>query len=431
MRLEDERGFLSDKFDDWSGEPIPNGWNSLDSKLSRQKNRQRVLLAAIPLVLLLSFALFRPEFETAETSLPESGKKSLAANQIGEKNRAAPPVPESALHYASENTEKQALASAPKASLSPQPSYASRNLSALAPTDIPSRPSAPFTESEIENNPADPNLASVQIGREPGDAASSAEPESLIKSNETALLPLALKLALLPEVPLPAPPALIRFPEQNNKTTSFWLAKSFTIQAAYAVSDIQLDHARSEGWKYGVRNSQFTQAGFVSAGLSLEKPLGRGMALFYGLDGGYWLRRMELNTSARNAVYEISENGNLSYSISPSAVPKTEIRTSRMAFARCELGIRKAITRRTGVLAAGQFWSRISSSATSDLHSSSDFKTVSNSFAPGYRLGFWMQTGNSTQAEFSFSSFPEQLAPSTPGIGFNTNALSLSLRQSF
>jgi len=53
MRLEDERGFLSDKFDDWSGEPIPNGWNSLDSKLSRQKTRQRVLMAAVPLVLLL------------------------------------------------------------------------------------------------------------------------------------------------------------------------------------------------------------------------------------------------------------------------------------------------------------------------------------------------------------------------------------------
>ena len=431
MRLEDERGFLSDKFDDWSGEPIPNGWNSLDSKLGRQKTRQRGLLAAVPLVMLLSFALFHSEFETAENSLSESGKKSFAPNQIGEKNRASLPVPESAPHYASENLEKQALALAPKASPSLQPSYDSHNHTVLAPSDIPSRPSAPFTESGIENHPADPTLASAPIGPEPGEAPLSVEAESLIKSNETALLPLALKLALLPEVSLPAPPALVRFPEQNNKTTSFWLAKSFTIQAAYAVSDIQLDHARSEGWKYGVRNSQFTQAGFVSAGLSLEKPLGRGMALFYGLDGGYWLRRMELNTSARNAGYEISENGNLSYSISPSAVPQTEIRTSQMVFARCELGIRKAITRRTGVLASGQFWSRIAGSASSDLHSSSDFKTVSNSFAPGYRLGFWMQTGNSTQAEFSFSSFPEQLAPSTPGIGFNTNALSLSLRQSF
>jgi hypothetical protein len=431
MRQEDERGFLSDKFDDWSGEPIPNGWNSLDSKLSRQKTRQRVLLAAVPLVLLLSFALFRPEFETAVTSLPQSGKKSFAANQISEKKRAAPPEPESTPHDVTENSEKQSLASAPKGSPSRQPSFASYNLPALPPTDIPSRPSAPFTESGIENHPADPTLASAPIGPEPGEAPLSVEAESLIKSNETALLPLALKLALLPEVSLPAPPALVRFPEQNNKSTSFWLAKSITIQAAYAVSDIQLDHARSEGWKYGVRNSQFTQAGFVSAGLSLEKPLGRGMALFYGLDGGYWLRRMELNTSARNAGYEISENGNLSFSVSPSAVPQIEIRTSRMVFARCELGIRKTITRRTGVFASGQFWSRVAVSASSDLHSSSDFKTTSNSFAPGYRLGFWMQTGNSTQVEFSFSSFPEQLAPSTPGIGFNTNALSMSLRQSF
>jgi hypothetical protein len=54
MKQEDEQGFLAGKFDDWSGEPIPNGWSSIENKIRKEKSRRNLLIAAIPAILLLS-----------------------------------------------------------------------------------------------------------------------------------------------------------------------------------------------------------------------------------------------------------------------------------------------------------------------------------------------------------------------------------------
>ena len=55
MKQEDERGFLSDRFDDWSDEPIPNGWNGIERKLRSETIRRRSALAVLPFILLVSF----------------------------------------------------------------------------------------------------------------------------------------------------------------------------------------------------------------------------------------------------------------------------------------------------------------------------------------------------------------------------------------
>lgn len=42
MKEENEQGFLSKKFDDWSSEPIPNGWSKIQSALSEEPAKPRL-----------------------------------------------------------------------------------------------------------------------------------------------------------------------------------------------------------------------------------------------------------------------------------------------------------------------------------------------------------------------------------------------------
>lgn len=52
MNLNDEQGFLSDKFDDWSGEPIPNGWNDIEAKLGHKDRGKRFFWIFFPAILM-------------------------------------------------------------------------------------------------------------------------------------------------------------------------------------------------------------------------------------------------------------------------------------------------------------------------------------------------------------------------------------------
>jgi hypothetical protein len=52
MKEMNEQGFLSDKFDDWSGEPIPNGWGEIEKNLRKDKKRRPFFWWLFPSVIL-------------------------------------------------------------------------------------------------------------------------------------------------------------------------------------------------------------------------------------------------------------------------------------------------------------------------------------------------------------------------------------------
>lgn len=52
MNLNEEQGFLSDKFEDWSGEPIPNGWNDIETQLGHKGRGKRFFWIFFPAVFL-------------------------------------------------------------------------------------------------------------------------------------------------------------------------------------------------------------------------------------------------------------------------------------------------------------------------------------------------------------------------------------------
>jgi hypothetical protein len=58
-QIEEEQGFLSNKFEDWSGEPIPNGWNEIEKKLGHPKKRRPFLWWLFPAALIVGFATYQ------------------------------------------------------------------------------------------------------------------------------------------------------------------------------------------------------------------------------------------------------------------------------------------------------------------------------------------------------------------------------------
>jgi hypothetical protein len=237
---------------------------------------------------------------------------------------------------------------------------------------------------------------------------------------------------LLPDFNLArANPGTVR-ENKINKAPESWFSKSFTFQAAYAVSTIEIDHALSEGWRYSPAKNNFSRAGMISAGIRMEKPLKRNLAFFYGMEAGLFMRETELLSTSKTPVsYSILQDGDSRFSVNPELKSQNEIRRSTLLFARSEIGIRQALTRHSGFLAAGQCWARMSSSSSSNQADAAGFQASGSSFAFGYRAGAWMQTGPFTQVEFSYSYMPESLAASTAGLQFRTRMLGLSLKQTF
>lgn len=437
MKQEEERGFLSNRFDDWSGEPIPNGWNGIERKLRSETIRRRLALAVLPVILLVSFSVsyLKNPFElkveeplTAKNEVVQQGLQSGNANILngsaGDKfqmNQEENPASENS-QIASVHNENLQLSQHQNNS---QSSSIQKSELASSETVL----SKSVANQESENLISETESQAVLVG--------NIDPATILPSNssndEIAYLDPKEAVLSLNNFETPAIPQLFEEPVSAipSKAKPGFL-RSISVQTGYAVSSVELNSAMSEKWRYSVSDPSFTQAGFASIGIRLEQPLKRKFSCFYGLEIGTFIRKSTLNfVSKLPESYLISSTPDGRYSVSPQMTGGAEVRTSLMVFARAELGVRAAITRRSGVLASVQGWGRLGSNSTSTNNQGDAFVKSSSSIAPGFKIGTWWQSGPFSQLEFSYSGLPEKLTDSTPGIAFKTGLLGLSFRQSF
>jgi hypothetical protein len=83
MNMEEEKGFLSDKFDDWSGEPIPNGWNEIEAKLGHKKKRRPLFWWWFPgaLIIVLGAYFWLSQSQDSTNVTPELVELSAPKTQ--------------------------------------------------------------------------------------------------------------------------------------------------------------------------------------------------------------------------------------------------------------------------------------------------------------------------------------------------------------
>ena len=423
MRQEDEQGFLAGKFDDWSGEPIPNGWNSIDRKIHREKIRRNILLGSMPALLLFTWLL------SGLSSDQITHRSEMASGRLRQSENAA----SVSSGKANEAATVLKPVSSPSAA-SPSPVYAA---AAVLPGRISAESSAEEGVAEkIAALPAGP-VESTGSGNFPTipdaiDGPGAEVSESPSAATAGFIDPKAAAF-VLPEMAEVRPePHTRTFRIHTQPVSSGWFSKSFSLQAAYAVSSIEIDPALSGEWKYSAAGSNFTKAGMIAAGIRMEKPVQKNLILFYGLDAGLFARESSISSTRKMPLsYCIRTEGESRFSVSPEISTRKETRRTALAFVSAELGARQALTRRSGLLAAARIWTAAGSRGWSDQSDCAAFSKAGASYALGYRAGAWMQTGPFTQLELAYSSMPEQLAPSTSGIRFRTGLLGLSLRQNF
>jgi hypothetical protein len=84
MKEMNEQGFLSDKFDDWSGEPIPNGWGEINRNLRKDRKRKPLFWWLFPSTLLvgaLSFFAIEKFNSIQESKLVEVSSFNHGSNK--------------------------------------------------------------------------------------------------------------------------------------------------------------------------------------------------------------------------------------------------------------------------------------------------------------------------------------------------------------
>ena len=437
MKQEDERGFLSDRFDDWSDEPIPNGWNGIERNLRSETIRRRLALAVLPLILLVSFSVsyFKNPFDA------KVEKALVAKNEVVQQG------------FQSGNAIISNGAAADKIQMNQGENPASNNSKVAS---IPNENQQIKLRQHLLQNSATSKPELTALDTDLGNSVAIQESENLISEAENQPL---LAGSIDPTTTLPSNSLVEELAYMNPKEASFspfifetqaipqltekpvssipskakpGFLRSISVQTGYAVSSVELNSAMSEKWKYSVSDPSFTQAGFASIGVRLEQPIKRQFSCFYGLEIGTFIRRSTLTAVSKlPESYEISSMGDGRFSVSPQMEAGKEIRTSLMAFSRAELGVRAAITRHSGVLASVQGWGRLGSKSTTTNNQGAAFVKSSSSIAPGFRIGTWWQSGPFSQVELTYSGFPEKLTDSTPGISYRTGLLGLSFRQSF
>lgn len=105
MKEENEQGFLSHRFDDWSSEPIPNGWSKIQSELEGDSERNRktpfwmafglAILAGSGLILFnQSDRISAGGMNSSEIAISENGNEDKAITNIQEKQVGSEMKPE-------------------------------------------------------------------------------------------------------------------------------------------------------------------------------------------------------------------------------------------------------------------------------------------------------------------------------------------------
>jgi|GEM_PF-6306760 hypothetical protein len=421
MKQEDERGFLSGKFENWSGEPIPNGWNSIESKLYAQKRRNNLILACIPLLIMLSYFAAGPDLFFEKSGRQEaafSKKENMGSNSVRGSRTIQVPVP-------------AMQSSAGNAALSPEVSHTQtiREKQKIQPLPVErqydgenlTEGKSQYASNFLATGSPDEGLL-VSVDNTAGLKESAASGFLSSRSPEFVFNPPGAE---------PVKPVLIA-DKQNSTSSGGWFNRFLTFQAAWAVSEIEINHAQSEKWKYSAGGSGFSKAGSLSLGFRLEKPLKRTTSLLYGVDAGVFVRRTETQSLCKIPLsYQMISQGNSRYQVLPEHQSENEIRDCMLAFARAELGIRQAITRNSGIIVSASLWTRLASASRSSLKHAAEFRNTASPVAPGGRIGYWLQTAPFTRLEFSFATMPENLSPQTQSLVFRTNTLGFTLAQGF
>ena len=486
MSYEEEKGFLSDKFEDWGSEPIPNGWSDIDRMIEPDRRKRRpVGFLILPLFLGIigaSVYLFQQnhqnsgrnqylaEVETLGTHLKPGAEKAQVADlpnqrpeSINRLNASATKTQVGKPDYQSgileEDTKSKLPMDARKgliAATSPSPKIGSKLNSrsktgiALSQYGNPEKGTASNLDEEKTEkfNSVNPLVA---IGlHATGDSKAADEIENT--NYQSTAQPLTTRIAYInspdllqtknsvvhigttdmDHVLLPVIWKRNPFPITNEKSP--WTF-SVGILGGLAPRSIQINQAQASNHIKVQEVGNTTESWFTAGGISFDNKVAPWLRSFASLQFGFFRQTINVVNTRKDPVgFMMTTSDSLSYALTPQWQTEPEKRQQDLIFSTIEFGLNPILFKesQSGPFASVVIWAGISQTNKTSLNSGAiDFDNSREDVALSYRLGYQHVFANRYRAEIFTAGMPDKILASSKGLNIRPQLMGFGLSYLF
>ena len=487
MKDNEEKGFLSQKFDDWSDEPIPNGWNKIEEVISKDRKYDRLFFTMfVPIVIFTLGVLSHYVDQNLAGNTPEnaisgissedvnnttialpsiSGKGKISEAQLNESEKAKPiseisekTQPETIgeelknIHSnnISESIEKSTSSSSGSIELKQKKNNARLSANSLNVITVASVNKSNLIQNESEKtNDFSGNGSSLTVEKTDGinhlailtpeshDNITGGEgennfheikPENGIDYNIDFLELKEGKLALL-NLPDNFIKRIVLPPLQKRKDNQK-LYITTGLLSGYSQRNIIVNQGTAD---HNIQLNNFekpSQSWMAGLQFKFHYHILDWLNVISGLQLGYQKNTLEMtNTLKSPSSYVVKNSNGLSYSAEPVLSKQDETRTQELTYSNVELGIQPTLFKKSisGPFASIVFWSILHQTSKSSLATGSKFIAPSHKTAFGYRFGYQQEISKKIVGEVSYSRMPDGLSAQTKGIQVSSGIISVGL----
>jgi hypothetical protein len=486
MKDNEEKGFLSQKFDDWSDEPIPNGWNKIEEVISKDRKHDRLFFTMfVPIVIFTlgvlshyvgqnlegntlenaTSGILSKDLRTTQDPSPSiSGKGKISEAQLNESEKAKP-ISEISEKKQREITDEESI-NTPSTTLSEsiEESTSSSGSTVLKykknNIDQSTNSLKVLTVSSVNKN----NLIEKGSQKTNDHSVDESSP-TLDKTNEINYMAILTpeshdnitggegennslelksengidfnidfinlkegKLAL-PILPDYFPKRIVLPPLQKRKEKQK-LHITTGLLSGYGQRNIVINQGTAD---QNIQLNNFekpSQSWMAGLQFKFHYHILEWLNVISGLQLGYQKNTLEMtNTSKSPSSFVVKNSNGLSYSAEPVLSKQDEIRTQELTYSNIELGLQPNLLKESisGPFASIVFWSILQQSSKSSLATGSMFIAPSHKTALGYRFGYQQEISKNIVGDLSYSRIPDGLSAETKGIQVSTGIISVGL----
>jgi len=468
MNQEEEKGFLSNKFEDWSSEPIPNGWGKIESILEEdRKNTLTIWAWAIPLIFVFlgsagylvlkntksntilnsssDFILTKPQnslagpkihtFNTIEIAenITTQGNNNFSINDnrpsqnfksISKKASSISGNSKTKIAYnhkqmqQSDGYKKTAMVLGPTLSMAPI-------LDDIDDTEsISAQQINDNTFQEVDDNhvsnPAyneSNSYSSVAFDAQNNNKLCIENLENKDSKVSTCILPdHKLERIVLPPIDELRKPRKFSYWAGASMGYS---SRSITINQTESINIIKIQDISKP------KESWFSQVHFYAT-----YGIAGWLKAFTGIQIGILKQSIQVeNTSKTPQKFDRVQKDSLSFTFSPTHVNSTDVRKQELIYGNLEFGLKPLIFKKlnSGPFASVVVWSVITQKSSKTNVENANFERPEEKVDLSYRLGYQHEIVRNLSAELFLAGFPSLIASQTKGIRVNPNLLGFGL----
>lgn len=467
-----EKGFLSQKFEDWSSEPIPNGWSKINAIIEEDrlgKNRKPFWFA-LGAVLLLTGSVItyfgnhagllssnkklsgevQPEY--SQSQLLSSPPVQNSPRAIPEKITAGKSVPSFQSKIEEGNSivrNSMAFSPGPKSSNrnSSNTGQVSSTIGLVAASDfLPASANVLDLENQSDQSLETGVLAENATGSEhfittnpehkeakngslPGFVS---EEKGTFSQEEIALLETKLSRLIIPSLSNSPMVSIVKI-EREFPITKPVSKLTFSIGTSfgYAPRVIEINQDQALSRMVVSNTSQGIQSGFGDIGFSVQHEIKPWIRSFASLRLGFLRHSVSITeTSKIPTGYQMTSTDGENFSMVPIWSNQTGNFQQEVYYSNIEFGLNPILfpSRQSGPFASAVVWVALKQSIQCPINGATDgLESQTENVALSYRLGYQHVFSQLFRAEIFTSGMPDKIMANSRGLSIKPQLIGLGI----